>query len=119
MHPPFYDSVQSLRLHNSLLCSSSRDRSLKFWDLGTMALTHAVPNAHHDWIMDTLVFGQGTRVVTAGRDGVLKLWGGGDQWECVDEVAAHKHAVNALAMDAAGRIFSASSDRTIKVWKVD
>lgn len=113
--PPHYDGVQSLALQDNYLFSGSRDNSIKKWDFSTQQVQQNLISAHKDWVC-SLDFLRSHDVLLSGcRAGVLKLW---EPKTCVQvgEIKAHRHPINAIATNSSF-VFTASSDRLIRVWK--
>ncbi|XP_065185487.1 kinesin-like protein KIF21A isoform X2 [Sycon ciliatum] len=121
LEPPHYDGVQSLFEHDGQLYSGSRDHSIKQWDLASRQLRQSVNGAHNAWVCALLKVqsssagGQSGVLVSGCRSGMVKLWQLGT---CAPngEIAAHKQPINAMAAND-GQLFTASNDRTVKVWK--
>lgn len=56
-------------------------------------------------------------IATAGWDGFLKVsWAFGDDGFVTETLSGHRSNVTAVAFDGAGRLFSSSSDGTLRVW---
>ncbi|CAB3988481.1 Kinesin KIF21A [Paramuricea clavata] len=113
--PPHYDGVQSLALQGNNLFSGSRDNSIKKWNLSTQQVQQNLISAHKDWVC-SLDFLCSHNVLLSGcRGGVLKLW---EPETCqeIGEIKAHRHPINAIATNSSF-VFTASSDRLIRVWK--
>eukprot|EP00435_Cladocopium_sp_Y103_P067034 s96_g29.t1 len=61
----------------------------------------------------TMVFGGRQK---SAEDGVVKVWDG--ELQCQDVLQGHKGAVTALET-VGNRLFSASTDRAVRVWRID
>ncbi|XP_028393675.1 kinesin-like protein KIF21A isoform X2 [Dendronephthya gigantea] len=113
--PPHYDGVQSLALNGNNLFSGSRDNTIKKWNFSTQQVQQNLISAHKDWVC-SLDFLRSHNVLVSGcRGGVLKLW---EPETCqeIGEIKAHRHPINAIATNSSF-VFTASSDRLIRVWK--
>jgi actin-like ATPase involved in cell morphogenesis len=53
------------------------DEVVRVWDLHTRGLTRHLHHGH--WVTDVSYSGDGLHLVTAGRDGVVKIWGENDE----------------------------------------
>jgi WD40 repeat protein len=115
LEPPHYDGVQSLAMKGNFLFSGSRDNAIKKWDFSKCRIEQHVANAHRDWVT-SLSFVPGVDVVMSGdRRGLLKLW---DVQNCraLGEIQAHGKSINAIKCNSTS-IFTASSDRLVRIWK--
>ncbi|XP_071956481.1 kinesin-like protein KIF21A isoform X3 [Antedon mediterranea] len=115
LDPPHFDGVQSLAINGSCLFSGSRDTCIKKWDLEKQILQKSVHGAHKDWIC-ALDFLPGKDCLLSGcRGGQLKLWNISDCSQ-IGEMKAHSSPINSIATNST-HVFTASSDRTISVWR--
>ncbi|XP_068706448.1 kinesin-like protein KIF21A [Montipora foliosa] len=116
LEPPHYDGVQSLALKGKYLFSGSRDNSIKKWDIETQQLVQHFTGAHKDWV-SALDFLRPQNVLLSGcRSGVLKLWRV-ENGAPVCEIKAHRHPINAVCTNSSC-VFTASSDRLVRLWRV-
>uniref|UniRef100_UPI00398EF0F8 kinesin-like protein KIF21B n=1 Tax=Pristiophorus japonicus TaxID=55135 RepID=UPI00398EF0F8 len=112
--PPHYDGIESLAIHGDILFSGSRDNGIKKWDLERQELSQQIPNAHKDWVC-ALAFVPGRALLLSGcRGGMLKVWNI-DNFTPLGEIRGHDSPINAICTNSS-RIFSASSDCTVKTW---
>ncbi|KAI1888572.1 hypothetical protein AGOR_G00186550 [Albula goreensis] len=98
--PPHYDGIESLTVQGDGLFSGSRDNGIKKWDLSRKDLLQQVPNAHRDWRLQ----------------GVLKLWNT-DTLSALGELRGHESPINGISTNSTN-VFTASDDRTVKIWRV-
>nr|XP_009858703.1 kinesin-like protein KIF21A [Ciona intestinalis] len=120
LEPPHMDGVEFLLLstNENFLFSCSRDKSIKKWDMDTKTVVRSEYGAHGNWIcaMDLVRSNNDQELlVSGGRDGLLKLWDM-DQLNSVGSVRAHTDTINCIASNNT-HLFTASSDRTIQMWK--
>ncbi|XP_066489226.1 kinesin-like protein KIF21A isoform X3 [Tiliqua scincoides] len=113
--PPHYDGIEALTILGDNLFSGSRDNGIKKWDLAQKDLIQQVPNAHKDWVC-ALGCVPGSPVLLSGcRGGILKLWNA-DTFAPISELKGHDSPINAICTNAS-QIFTASDDRTVRIWK--
>ncbi|XP_070611430.1 kinesin-like protein KIF21A isoform X5 [Erythrolamprus reginae] len=114
--PPHYDGIEALTIMGDNLFSGSRDNGIKKWDLAQKDLIQQVPNAHKDWVCALGVVPDSSVLLSGCRGGILKLWTG-DTFAPICELKAHDSPINAICSNSS-QIFTASDDRTVKIWKV-
>ncbi|XP_026558617.1 kinesin-like protein KIF21A isoform X3 [Pseudonaja textilis] len=114
--PPHYDGIEALTIMGDNLFSGSRDNGIKKWDLAQKDLIQQVPNAHKDWVCALGVVPDSSVLVSGCRGGILKLWSG-DTFAPITELKGHDSPINAICSNPS-HIFTASDDRTVKIWKV-
>ncbi|CAD7975877.1 unnamed protein product [Amoebophrya sp. A25] len=137
--PPHYDGVQALAVSGKRgkFYSVSRDRSIKEWDffnpttrarasgVGTQEAADALIvenkaqqlHVHGDWITSCCLDPSEDMLITGGKDCCVKLWECVPSLACLDCYTGHKGPVTALAC-MKNYLFSASNDRTVRVWKM-
>ncbi|KAJ8381833.1 hypothetical protein SKAU_G00026110 [Synaphobranchus kaupii] len=96
--PPHYDGIESLTVQGDALFSGSRDNGIKKWDLSRKDLLQQVPTAHRDRVC---ALGVGPR---ASRPA---------EWL---ELRGHESPINGISTNSS-HIFTASDDRTVKIWR--
>ncbi|XP_032076854.1 kinesin-like protein KIF21A isoform X6 [Thamnophis elegans] len=114
--PPHYDGIEALTIMGDNLFSGSRDNGIKKWDLAQKDLIQQVPNAHKDWVCALGVVPDSSVLLSGCRGGILKLWNG-DTFAPISELKGHDSPINAICSNSS-QIFTASDDRTVKIWKV-
>ncbi|XP_026533422.1 kinesin-like protein KIF21A isoform X5 [Notechis scutatus] len=114
--PPHYDGIEALTIMGDNLFSGSRDNGIKKWDLAQKDLIQQVPNAHKDWVCALGVVPDSSVLLSGCRGGILKLWSG-DTFAPITELKGHDSPINAICSNPS-HIFTASDDRTVKIWKV-
>ncbi|XP_060540088.1 kinesin-like protein KIF21A isoform X7 [Pantherophis guttatus] len=114
--PPHYDGIEALTIMGDNLFSGSRDNGIKKWDLAQKDLIQQVPNAHKDWVCALGIIPDSSVLLSGCRGGILKLWSG-DTFAPISELKGHDSPINAICSNSS-QIFTASDDRTVKIWKV-
>jgi len=77
----------------------------------------ATKEAHWDGVQGCAVTPDGSILVTASYDSILRLWNI-DSMECIAMLAGHKDDVNDCVVAPDGSVIvSASDDKTLKVWE--
>ncbi|TKS70841.1 Kinesin-like protein KIF21B [Collichthys lucidus] len=112
--PPHYDGIECLAVHGDVLFSGSRDNGIKKWDLEQQELTQQIPNAHKDWVCALAYVPGRPMLLSACRGGMLKVWNV-DNFTPIGEVRGHESPINAICTNSR-QIFTASSDKTVKIW---
>ena len=118
-HP---DAVFSVAWHPSkgLLVTGCKDAHLRVIDLSVEDPLVEIP-AHNFGIYDIKFSPDGKYFATASFDKTIKLWDA-QTMEVVDRrefPAGHISSVNQLVWTVDGRLWSASDDRTIKIWAIE
>lgn len=118
LHPPHYDGVTSIAVaaKHGKFYSGSRDRSIKEWDMYSLTNTMHTLHVHGDWIQSLCMSPSDDILFSGSKDGVVKVWDG--ELQCQDVLQGHKGAVTALET-VGNRLFSASTDRAVRVWRID
>ncbi|XP_051932198.1 kinesin-like protein KIF21B isoform X4 [Hippocampus zosterae] len=112
--PPHYDGIECLAVQGDVLFSGSRDNGIKKWDLEQQELSQQIPIAHKDWVC-ALAYVPGRPLLLSGcRGGMLKVWNV-DNFTPIGEVKGHDSPINAICTNSR-QIFTASSDKTVKIW---
>jgi WD40 repeat protein len=65
-----------------------------------------------------LALGRDGNLYSAGSDGAIRVWRGGDG-TLLQMLVGHTHIVRALVVGLDGTLFSASGDCTLRVWRFD
>jgi len=114
--PPHYDGVNTFcSLSDTLLLSASRDKVIKLWNTANDDIVQdkIINNAHQDWINCLCKHEQ--TVYSGCRDGTIAAWNA-ESLNQISTIQAHISSINAMA-SASKFLFTASNDRTIKMWK--
>ena len=99
----------------TLVVSTSRDKTLKVWDLGS-GLELLTLRGHTSRVTAVTVTQDGTLAVSASEDETLKVWDLGSGHE-LRTLGGHSNIVRGVAVTPDGMLaVSASDDRTLKVW---
>ena len=107
--------------HSATAVTAHEDHHLRYWDLATGALLHAMV-AHQDAVSAVAVAANDTHVVSGGHDSSLRIWDvSGGQYSCVQEVTAHRkkwdesiHSVAAHPL--LGHLASSGADAVVKAY---
>jgi len=79
----------------------------------------ATLRGHSDSVLDLCWSPDGTRLATAGHDGVICIWDGAT-FERLAELREHKSYVWSIAWSVDGqRLVSGSGDGTVRIWEAD
>ncbi|CAJ1056134.1 kinesin-like protein KIF21A isoform X6 [Xyrichtys novacula] len=113
--PPHYDGIESLVVQGDIFFSGSRDNGIKKWDLDRKDLLQQVPNAHRDWVCALGVVPGSPALLSGCRGGVLKLWHT-DTLGTLGELKGHESPINSISTNS-NHLFTASDDRTVKIWR--
>lgn len=118
LHPPHYDGVTSIAVteKHGKFYSGSRDRSIKEWDFTGLNNSMHTLHVHGDWVQALCISPSQDILFSGSRDSVIKVWD--EELQCQDVLQGHRGPVSGLT--AVGeRLFSASHDRTVRIWRVD
>ncbi|CAB4062076.1 RSA4 [Lepeophtheirus salmonis] len=138
--------VASFSPNGQYLASGSGDATVRFWDLSTET-PHFKCEGHIQWVLALAWAPDGSRLASGDRRGGILLWdpktgnktplhlSGGESkhfasaskdgdiriWDiagrCLRSLTSHTQNVTCLKWGGSGLIYSASQDRTIKVWR--
>jgi len=120
--PPHLDAVTSLSIVKDHLVSASRDKILRLWSLDyPNQLRSTSSYAHQDWINATETNVNQDILYSGSKDGTIKVWGvHNKKLRCISDINGHSQSINSICKlyDEHETMFAtASSDRTIKIWK--
>ncbi|MFZ4545757.1 MAG: WD40 repeat domain-containing protein, partial [Saprospiraceae bacterium] len=115
-------STQSLRTfaysreRNEIAIGSS-DRNIYIVDSNTLILKSVIHDAHQNSVFSVAYSPDSSRLLSGGRDAMLKMWDVEDGFSQLHGLAAHWYTINSIAFHPKGHIFAtASRDKTIKIW---
>ncbi|CAL8242128.1 unnamed protein product [Merluccius merluccius] len=113
--PKHQDCVEALVVHADTFYSSSRDLSIKSWDLSSKTLLQQCVTSPGDWA-SALSLVPGSPVVVGGcRGGLLRLWHA-ETLAPLGDLQGHDCPINSMTTNSS-QLFTASDDRTVKVWQ--
>lgn len=117
--PPHYDGVTAVAVSpkNQKFYSVSRDKSIKEWDSLTLENRVQQLHAHNDWITCCSLNSAENLLFTGGKDSVIKVWNP-ENLACLDALTGHTGPINQV-LCVNDYLFSASHDRTVRVWKLE
>ncbi|XP_074324828.1 protein JINGUBANG [Apium graveolens] len=139
-------SVKSVTFCNKAIFTASQDSKIRAWDLETISnnnrhkLKATLPTVkdrlrrfilpknyvrvrrhkkqlwiqHHDAVSGLAIFDE--LLYSVSWDKYLKIWSTSD-FRCKESIKAHDDAINAVIVSVDGTIYTASADRSIKVWE--
>mmetsp|Transcript_6262 Transcript_6262/g.11631 ORF Transcript_6262/g.11631 Transcript_6262/m.11631 type:complete len:548 (+) Transcript_6262:156-1799(+) len=115
--PPHFDCVTGIAVSSQRgrFFSVSRDKSVRRWDARSLESDLQVASAHGDWLSAVSVSPSENAVFTGGKDSVVKVWN--PDLHCIDMLQGHRGPISAL-LSVDQQLFSASHDRTIRVWRM-
>ena len=92
-------------------------RPVRLWDAKTGSPLRSLTG--HMGSIHALVFNaEGTRLVSAGADGLIRVWDTGDG-HLIRKLEGHSKPIHALALSPDGRqLASAGADGSIKIWEL-
>ena len=101
--------------------SSDKYGTLCMWDPNTGKLLYSKSKAHKQWITSIswepmhLNEGKCERFITSSKDSLLKIWNSRTQ-QCIKTLSGHTDSIECVKWSGEGFFYSASRDRTIKMW---
>eukprot|EP00439_Symbiodinium_sp_Y106_P012087 s1519_g1.t2 len=96
--------------------SASRDRSLRRWDCRSLESDLQLPHAQGDWLTALSLSPSENLLFSGGKDSIIKIWD--TDLHCQDMLQGHRGPISEL-LTIDNHLFSASHDRTVRVWKID
>ncbi|CAL1153389.1 unnamed protein product [Cladocopium goreaui] len=96
--------------------SASRDRSIRRWDCKTLESDLQLAHAQGDWLTALALSVSEEVLFSGGKDSIIKVWDG--DLHCKDMLQGHRGPISDL-LTIDNHLFSASHDRTVRVWKID
>lgn len=118
LSPPHYDSVSGIAVgaNHARFFSTSRDRSIRRWDARSLESDLTQTHAHGDWLSSVALSPSENVVFSGSKDCVVKVWD--PDLHCKDILVGHRGPIAAL-LSHDKHLFSASHDRTVRVWRVN
>eukprot|EP00930_Biecheleria_cincta_P045291 TRINITY_DN31223_c0_g1_i1.p1 TRINITY_DN31223_c0_g1~~TRINITY_DN31223_c0_g1_i1.p1 ORF type:complete len:582 (-),score=83.88 TRINITY_DN31223_c0_g1_i1:56-1801(-) len=118
LSPPHYDGVSDLAVAPKKGCffSASRDRSIRRWSVKSLESDLQLAHAQGDWLAALALLPSENVLFSGGKDSIIKVWD--TDLHCMDLLQGHRGGISSL-MTLDSHLFSASHDRTVRVWKVD
>lgn len=116
--PPHYDGVSDVAVAPKKGCffSASRDRSMRRWDCKTLESDLQLAHAQGDWLTALSLSVSEDVLFSGGKDSIIKVWD--CDLHCKDMLQGHRGPISDL-LTIDNHLFSASHDRTVRVWKID
>ena len=111
-------SLRCLALHEGRgeLAVGSSDALTRILDLDSLETRFTLGESTNS-VFSVVYSGDGTRLLTAGRDAQIRSWDVATGYGLVDTVPAHMYTINHLAFSPDGRyLASCSLDKSIKLW---
>lgn len=104
----------------SLLVSCGKDRLVRLWDPKSPPRSNCVAKLHgHNGAISSIVADpDGSQVYTASLDKSIKIWDLAAK-RCSDTLLGHVAGVAAMDIYVKGRPVTGSTDKTVRLWKVD
>lgn len=100
-----------------LILAGSSDGSITAVDVRDTAPVYTVAAAHASSVFCLALEADGSHFLSGGRDAALKRWELAPDPVLIRELAAHTFTINDIITDDKHRwIFSASRDKTIRIW---
>lgn len=110
-------SISCTFAQEMLLVSGSADRTVKIWRLSDDFACIKTFEGHSNSILRVGFINNGLQVVSAGSDGLMKIWDL-KRSECLVTLDEHSDRIWALAIQNDGdRIITGDASATIKIWK--
>ncbi len=122
-------SVESIQLSNHSLrgmaFSKSRneiavaasDRNIYILDSISLSLKTVIESAHGNSVFSIAYSPDGKKLLSGGRDALLKIWNTEQNFACIANISAHWYTINTIIFHPEGHIFATGSrDKTIKIW---
>jgi WD40 repeat protein len=94
----------------------SSDNHIRVFDLLTLKIKKDW-EAHRNSVFTIKYAADGKLLLSGSRDAHLKIWNADDDYNCLDDIAAHLYAINHIAFSPDSKHFvTCSLDKSIKVW---
>lgn len=107
---------QQQRTSGPYLCSGSRDKTIKIWDVTTLQCLFTLVG-HNNWIRSCIFHPGGKFLLSVSDDKTLRVWDLKTKRNA-KTLEAHSHFVTSIDMHKFGPyVTTASVDQTIKLWE--
>eukprot|EP00931_Biecheleriopsis_adriatica_P114712 TRINITY_DN90625_c0_g1_i1.p1 TRINITY_DN90625_c0_g1~~TRINITY_DN90625_c0_g1_i1.p1 ORF type:complete len:584 (+),score=95.52 TRINITY_DN90625_c0_g1_i1:42-1793(+) len=118
LSPPHYDGVSDVVVAQKTgsFFSASRDRSIRRWDVKSLESDLQLAHAQGDWLTALALAPSEKVLYSGGKDSIIKVWD--SDLHCKDMLQGHRGPISQL-LSIDSHLFSASHDRTVRVWKID
>ncbi|KAF1995095.1 WD40 repeat-like protein [Amniculicola lignicola CBS 123094] len=111
------DAVVSLKVHNNLLASGSRDGTVRIYDMGsTSTECRHVLDGHTSYVGLLGFSPNGTLLATGAGGGEIKIWDV-DSGSCRATCVGHTKVATQFFNHSNDRLISSSADSTIRTWE--
>lgn len=98
------------------IATGSYDGTIRRWNPDTGRQIAPLIKTSHGWVCAVKYSPQGDKFASGGADKIIRLWS--KKGELLVEIKGHENIVTSLCWSKNGtRIFSASSDHTIRIWQ--
>jgi WD40 repeat protein len=96
---------------------AASDRNIYILDANSLSLKTVIESAHGNSVFSIAFSPDGKKLMSGGRDALLKVWDCTQNFECISSESAHWYTINAIAFHPQGHLFATGSrDKTIKIW---
>ncbi len=96
---------------------AASDRNIYILDSNSLSLKTVIESAHSNSVFSIAFSPDGKKLISGGRDALLKVWDCTHDFECISNEPAHWYTINAIAFHPQGHLFATGSrDKTIKIW---
>jgi WD40 repeat protein len=96
---------------------AASDRNIYILDAPSLSLKTVIESAHGNSVFSIAFSPDGKKLMSGGRDALLKVWDCTQNFDCISSEPAHWYTINAIAFHPQGHLFATGSrDKTIKIW---
>lgn len=96
---------------------AASDRNIYILDSNSLSLKTVIESAHSNSVFSIAFSPDGKKLISGGRDALLKVWDCTQNFECISNEPAHWYTINTIAFHPQGHLFATGSrDKTIKIW---
>lgn len=101
----------------SELAVGASDHSIYVLDVQSFKIKKVICEAHSNSVFAVSWSPDSRRLVSGGRDAMLKIWDASDDFALGKALPAHLFTINNIAWSPDGRLLAtASRDKTVKIW---